>query len=390
MRFLPLALDELRRVFKLDIDLGSKQTGAGVWTLIYFARTGGSNMGVTHRWRKEAGPRLQGSRALDSSKVQGPCIVGIPGGGFRLFYTAVGPAKPFPRCQGYLLSAISDDGLLFHPEPGIRLAPQPRIPHMCLRVLVPSIAQCADGRWRMYFESRGPADRPTVICSAISSDMLNWQLEDGIRLQRLGGLGGPRYLPLPDGRGRLYCFGADFGQEGPNSGERPSQSVLSASTADGLNFKLEPGFRMRSKQADYDSIGITAAEVITPSFVGDNWTMFYSAWQDAPLGTVKPVHPSQDADAETDGLSEDFAAASIAADMAGYRSRIFVAYSADGLQWDGAKCAIEGAGYGGEGLDAVHAEDMSLIKIGKEMYRMYYAACDNDGKWRIASAVTAP
>ena len=37
---------------------------------------------------------------------------------------------------------------------------------------------------------------------------------------------------------------------------------------------------------------------------------------------------------------------------------------------------------------AVHAEDMSLIRIGKSEYRMYYAACDTDGNWRIASAVT--
>ena len=66
-------------------------------------------------------------------------------------------------------------------------------------------------------------------------------------------------------------------------------------------------------------------------------------------------------------------------------------YSADGLTWERGECAIDGAGYGGEGLDAVHAEDMSLIEIGNGTYRMYYAACDKDGNWRIASAVrTSP
>ena len=84
------------------------------------------------------------------------------------------------------------------------------------------------------------------------------------------------------------------------------------------------------------------------------------------------------------------AAASIACDMAGYRSRIFVARSTDGLTWKRGPCAIEGEGYLGEGLDAVHAEDMSLIALGKGVYRMVYAACDRDGNWRIASAVTAP
>lgn len=117
-----------------------------------------TGMGVIHGWRKESGARLQGSRALDSSKLQAPCIVRIPSGKFRLFYTAVGPAKPYATCQGYILSAMSDDGLVFRTEPGIRLAPQPELPHMSLRVIAATIAQCDDGRWRMYFESRGPTD----------------------------------------------------------------------------------------------------------------------------------------------------------------------------------------------------------------------------------------
>jgi hypothetical protein len=345
-------------------------------------------MGVTYRWRKEAGPRLQGSRALDSSKLQAPCVVRIPSGGFRLFYTAVGPAKPFPACQGYILSAISDDGLVFCTEPGIRLAPQPAVSYRCLRLVAPTVVPCAAGRWRMYVESRGPANQPTVICSAISSDMLHWDFEDGIRLQRPGGLGGPRYLPLPDGRGRLYCFGSEVGPGGPESGAGSCQGVLSAVTSDGLHFAFEPGYRLRSKQAEYDSAGISAAEVISPAAAGDDWTMFFSAWQDVPPGTAVPTHPSQDANATTNGRSEDFAAASIASDMAGYRSRIFVAYSADGLVWNRAECVIEGPGYGREGVDAVHAEDMSLVPIGEGRYRMYYAACDKDGNWRIASAVT--
>ena len=116
--------------------------------------------------------------------------------------------------------------------------------------------------------------------------------------------------------------------------------------------------------------------------------MFYSAWQDVPPGTDVPLHPSQDANAVASGRSDDFAAASIASDMAGYRSRIYMAHSTDGLKWERAACAIEGHGYGGDGLDAVHAEDMSLIQLDKDLYRMYYAACDKDGNWRIASAVT--
>jgi hypothetical protein len=239
----------------------------------------------------------------------------------------------------------------------------------------------------MYFESRGPADQPTVICSAVSSDMLDWEHEDGIRLQSFGGVGGPRYLPLPDGRGRLHCFRSEYGPSGPGRGERLSQGVHSAITSDGLNFEFEPGYRMRDRQDWYDSVGITAAEVIPPAAAGDNWTMFFSAWQDVPPGTVVPKHPSNDPNAVANGQSEEFAAASIATDLSGYRSRIYMAYSRDGLAWDRAGCAIDGSGHGGEGLEAVHAEDMSLIRIDNGTYRMYYAACDKDGNWRIASAI---
>ena len=65
-----------------------------------------------------------------------------------------------------------------------------------------------------------------------------------------------------------------------------------------------------------------------------------------------------------------------------------MAYSTDGLVWERGDCVIEGDGYDGDGIDAVHAEDMSVIHLGEGRYRMYYAACDKHGEWRIASAIT--
>ena len=259
---------------------------------------------------------------------------------------------------------------------------------MSLRVLAPTITSSSNGEWRMYFESRGSADRPTVIGSAVSSDLLRWELEDGIRLQYPGGVGGPRYRPLPDGQGRLYCFRSEFGPGGLASGQRISSSIVSAITLDGLNFDFESGYRLRDRQTNDDTAGITAAEVFLPQATRNQWLMYYSAWQDVPPGTSIPRHPSLDPDAVANGTSEDFAAASIASDLSGYRSRIHLAHSADGLIWKRAGCVIEGQGYEEEGLDAVHAEDMSLVEIGNGNYRMYYAACDKHGNWRIASAVT--
>lgn len=347
-------------------------------------------MELFRSWIKEDGARVQGSRDLDRSKVQSPCIVPLPSGGYRLFYTAVGPAKPFPACQGYILSAVSADGLHFEKEPGIRLAPRPEIAYMSLRVISPAVVACSGETWRMYFESRGPADTPTVICSATSRDMLVWELEPGIRLQSPGGVGGVRYVGLPDGRGRIYCFESTFGPGGPATGRRTSQRIISAITQDGLRFEREPGERLHDRQTEFDSAGITAAAVMAPTVAGVPWTMLLSAWQAPPPGVVVPIHPSHDMLAVTNGRSVDFAAASITADMAGYRSRIFRCQSPDGLTWGPPDLVLEGAGYDGAGRDAVHAEDMSLIEIAPGTHRMYYAACDARGRWCVASAVSLP
>lgn len=333
-------------------------------------------------WVKEPGARLEGRRDLDRSKVQAPCIVMAPEGGYRLFYTGIGPAKPFAACQGYILSAVSDDGLNFTPEPGIRIAPDAALPHMSLRVLAPSVVALPDGRWRMYFEARGPAGRPTVIASAVSTDQLHWISEPGIRLD--GGVGAPRFLSLGNGVGRLFAFRSEY-----TDGKRMGNPVISAKTADGLTFEVEPGYRMRDRTDALDSAGITAAEVVQPSAPGEGWTMLYSAWQELPEGATPPLHPSLDPDAVASGASADFAAASIAADMSGYRSRILVAHSDDGLSFLRSGIAIEGDGYGGTEIDAVHAEDMSLIRLPDGRMRMFYACCDALGVWRIASAISA-
>jgi hypothetical protein len=342
-------------------------------------------MTTPHTWIKEPGARLESSRLLDAAKLQAPCIVKDPTGGYRLFYTAVGPEKPFPTCQGYILSAVSADGLNFHKEPGIRLAPQPALSHMSLRVIAPSINRYAKGRWRMYFESRGSASVAIVICSAISTDMLHWEFEQGIRLKISSGVRSPRYLPLPNGQGRLFCCGEVSNANSP----KPVKGIISAHTADGLNFTLDPDIRLQSEQHQHDTGSFSAGEVIAPDTAGDQWTMYFSAWQDVAPGTVVPLHPSHDPNAEENGLSDNFAAASIASDLAGFRSRIFAAYSTDGMAWTQGPCAVEGAGYDSEDLDGVHAEDMSLIQLDDGRYRMYYAACNKDGHWRVLSAVTA-
>jgi hypothetical protein len=301
--------------------------------------------------------------------------VRAPEGGYRLFYTAVGPRKPFADCQGYILSAVSDDGLRFEPEPGIRIAPDPIIPHLSLRALAPSVVAMPNGGWRMYFEARGPASRPTVICSAMSDDQVTWRQETGIRLVAKRNVGAPRASMLPDGRVRLIVFRKD----------EAGTAIISASSEDGLTFRVEPNVLIRDRTDELDAVGITAAEIVP----GEPPVMVLSGWQDRPADSAPPpMHPSLDPNAVAAGLSADFAAASIAADMSGYRSRIFIATSDDGAHWTRGPVIIEGDAYGGGDIDAVHAEDMSVIALGNGRYRMYYAACDAHGVWRVASAIS--
>jgi hypothetical protein len=326
-----------------------------------------------------------GSRPLDASKVQAPGAVLAPDGRVRLFYTAVGPAKPFAACQGYLLSAISDDGLAFRVEEGIRVAPRPDLEWLSLRAIAPAVFRIPGG-WRMLFEARGPATRPTVIASAVSVDQVTWELEPGIRLEAGDGVGAPRFRWLADGAGLLTCW-VRVRLAGPDGVERDTQAVMSARTTDGLAFAPDPGLRLAPFTGEHDSAGITAAEVVPPAAAGEPWWMVYSAWQDRPAGWPEPVHPAHDPDAVANGRSADFAAASIAADLSGYRSRLFLATSPDGVTYGGARLLVEGDGYGGRDLDAVHAEDMSVLELPDGTLRMYYAGCDTTGRWGVLSAV---
>jgi hypothetical protein len=338
-------------------------------------------------WRKEPGWRVAGSRPLDASKVQAPGAVLTPDGRVRLFYTAVGPERPFEACQGSILSAISHDGVMFTAEPGIRVAPRPDVPRCSLRALAPSVVAIAGG-WRMYLEARGPATQPTVIASAVSADQVTWELEPGPRLEAGEGVGAPRFAWLPDGTGLLTCW-VRTSLAGSDGVVRDTQAVMSARTTDGLTFTPDPGLRLRPLTGAHDSAGITAAEVVPPSRPGEPWSMLYSAWQDRPAGAPEPLHPAHDPDAVANGRSADFAAASIAADLSGYRSRLFLATSPDGATFHGARLLVEGDGYGGTDLDAVHAEDMSLLRLPDGTRRLYYAGCDAAGRWGVLSAVAA-
>lgn len=79
-----------------------------------------------------------------------------------------------------------------------------------LRVLAPTVTLTDGGRWRMYLVARRTADRPAVICSAVSDDLLNWTREVGVRFLGFNRVGGPRYVSLPDSQRRVLNAKPEF------------------------------------------------------------------------------------------------------------------------------------------------------------------------------------
>lgn len=178
---------------------------------IFFATYGGTTEPPSSQpvsgWTKEEGIRIEGGV---------PYIVARPEGGYRLYYC---------RAEG-IFSAVSEDGLTFTEEPGVRISGG----------CDPTIVKLEDGRYRMYYKVELDMDTH-VIHSAVSNDGLSW-VKEGLRFQNMdapchGWTSVPDAVRLPDGRVRIY-FVCD----------KMLNAVASIISHDGLNFTLEEGLRL--------------------------------------------------------------------------------------------------------------------------------------------------
>jgi hypothetical protein len=109
-------------------------------------------------------------------------ILSVPGGGYVMFFTTP-PRSTAPAGIG---SATSEDGLNFTTVPGLRVAANdvPDTP-----ALSPGdVVRTPDGKaWRMYFSTFNFGPRPPDtarerIYSALSTDLVSWTLEPGVRV----------------------------------------------------------------------------------------------------------------------------------------------------------------------------------------------------------------
>lgn len=143
-------------------------------------------------------------RDFEGGQCLCPNVVRLPAGGYRLYYAERGPLTP-KDALGCIQSATSIDGFVFHKEPGLRVG------NWCAgaekRVLAPNVVSIGGGALRMYFEARG-RQRHSVILSAVSNNGLVWEIEPGIRLRdesQQYNYGTPCCVALPGTTGwRLY------------------------------------------------------------------------------------------------------------------------------------------------------------------------------------------
>lgn len=144
-----------------------------------------------------------------TTDISGPHtrIMRTPDGGYRLFFNTPPGEQP-----AGIRSAVSPDGLNFEVEDGFRItaaaagvAPK--------GLSTGDVVRLPDGRYRMYFSSFATGERPVsktheVVMSAVSSDLLAWKLERGIRVGRGSRLTGsaehPSALRLRNGSIALF------------------------------------------------------------------------------------------------------------------------------------------------------------------------------------------
>ena len=177
---------------------------------------------LSFSWNKDSGSRIE-----DGSV---PFIHKLKDGKNRLYYC---------NSKG-ILSAVSNDGVSFTKEQGVRVSPGEGFESF---VCDPTIVDLQDGRMRMYYkgadsQNPGPGKSIHKIYSAVSSDGLTFQKE-GLRIDsETNGDNGwasvPDAIVLSDGRVRIYYVTAAAMEHG----------IGSAISSDGLNFVKEPGLRI--------------------------------------------------------------------------------------------------------------------------------------------------
>lgn len=114
------------------------------------------------RWVVEKGVRIGDPDA----SFNAPRLLYLDDGGCRLYYSQ--------RNKG-IVSARSDDGLSFDPEPGIRI--QGGTTYDAVNAFAPEVLRIRGGGYRMYFSGYSASTKAQIL-GAVSEDGLTWRKEE--------------------------------------------------------------------------------------------------------------------------------------------------------------------------------------------------------------------
>jgi len=166
---------------------------------LYYCGEGGILSAISSdglNFKQEEGVRISPDSDFGKpeSTVCDATIVSLPDGGIRMYYKgATSPGDPGEAIHN-IFSAVSDDGLNFKKE-GLRIDSTKTNDNGWASV--PEAIKLSDGRVRIYYVS-GDSEAEGGIMSAISEDGLNFQKEAGVRVK--GGYTDPAITILPNGK----------------------------------------------------------------------------------------------------------------------------------------------------------------------------------------------
>ena len=164
-------------------------------------------------------------------------VVDLGNGMFRMYYSLEPEVAGF---RGQVYSALSSDGVNWNNEDGERID----------GATFPSVIKLPDGRYRMYFQNNG------VIKSAVSNDGLSWKEESGTRIDTSNSAGlkldsvlAPTVIK--NGNEYILVYAGAINEKYPE--KVPNNEIhlfLWATSADGLAFEKK-GIALDSRNNEF-------------------------------------------------------------------------------------------------------------------------------------------
>jgi len=195
------------------------------------------NRGVWRAISTDAtGTRFQVEGACQLIPDAGTNTMGIPWGEPRVV-PIPGGLRMFYMQDGGIASATSTDHIVWRQEPGLRITPQRA---GVTATTTGSVVALAGGGYRIYFSSlrSSPTGPATAMKSATSADMLNWTMDPGVRV----GPGAPfvdQNATDPFAMGNLdgSVTAWYFVQPASGSSFQGTPGLYAATATDGLAFR---------------------------------------------------------------------------------------------------------------------------------------------------------